>query len=255
MVYDLCLIIRWLRSTCLGECADTTEREVPSGMMWLVLWILKASWCQRPNRTSWKQRSDTQRCCSRSVGGSLRRYCSNSCLCFLLSPPPSLVSLSFCLHFFYLLGHLSPIFSSPFARLSCIFLSFLELSPLVDVSPLVPSFLLLTPLIRFHLCLSWGRTLKPSLWFMTVRDSDWSTFGNLPLRLMERFVNNPHYNHLPTLYDSISSPLQSLPQILTMFEDNYPEGLKRVFLIKGTPAARHLLWLFFWIELYLWSWL
>lgn len=82
---------------------------------------------------------------------------------FLLSPPPSLVSLSFCLHFFYLLGLLSPIFSSPFACLSCIFLSFLELSPLVAASPLVPSFLLLTPLIRFHLRLSWGRTLKPSL--------------------------------------------------------------------------------------------
>lgn len=174
-------------------------------------------------------------------------------LCFLLSPPHHLYRSPFAS--ISSISWATCLLSSPLLLLVCSVFSFLELSPLVDVSPLVPSFLLLTPLIRFHLCLSWGRTLKPSLWFMTARDSDWNIFGNLPLRLMERFVKNPHHYHLPTLNDSISSPLQLLPQILTMFEDNYPEGLKRVFLIKGTPAALHFLWLFFWIELYLWSWL
>lgn len=84
------LFIRSLISTCLEGCVDTTEREVPSGTMWSALWIPKVCCCQRPNRTTWRQRSDTRRCCSGSVGGSRRRSgWSSSDLFDLLSPPVS----------------------------------------------------------------------------------------------------------------------------------------------------------------------
>lgn len=68
------VLVRWLRSTCPEGCVDTTERGVPSGTTWSALWTLKVYCCQRLNRTSWRRRSDTRRCCSRSVGGSLRRF-------------------------------------------------------------------------------------------------------------------------------------------------------------------------------------
>lgn len=60
---------------------------------------------------------------------------------------------------------------------------------------------------------------------------------------MERFVLHSLTFHLILikLLQLLLTPLSPpLLQILTMFEENYPEGLKRVFLIKGTSAD---LWL------------
>jgi len=53
------------------------------------------------------------------------------------------------------------------------------------------------------------------------------------LRLTERFEllhNNNNNKWLLTL-------ILFLLQVLTMFEENYPEGLKRVFLIKGASSS------------------
>lgn len=61
----------------------------------------------------------------------------------------------------------------------------------------------------------------------------------------------PHLLHHLILF---LHPCVPLTQILTMFEDNYPEGLKRVFLIKGTLARLHIFKgvspLFFWPDLF-----
>lgn len=90
------LFFRWSRSTCPEGCVGTTEREAPSGTTWLVLWIPKVCFCRPPNRTSSRPRSDTRRCCGRSVTGSLRRWLSS-----FSSSPLILLSLPTFAKFFF----------------------------------------------------------------------------------------------------------------------------------------------------------
>lgn len=119
--------------------------------------------------------------------------------CFLLvsSYPPWLA----CSHLLLLalVSCLCAHLSSPFSPLVVFYplLSFLSL--IVSLCHLSTPRLVTSPafspsLKHFHLCLSWGRTLKPSPWSMTVKDSDWNTFGNLLLTLMERFVSYSHHD-------------------------------------------------------------
>lgn len=172
------LSIRWSRSTCLEGCADTTERAVPSGTTWSVLWIPKVSWCQPASRTSWKRRSDTRRCSNRSVGGSRRRFEWTSC--------------SLVLSVFHVL------------RVAC-----------------------------FHLLSAgkehWNHHIDLRLWGTRTEAHLETSHRNLRRGLSLEPSSVP-----PVL--SFFILLFLFTQILTMFEDNYPEGLKRVFLIKGTSA-------------------
>ncbi len=176
------LLIRWLRSTCQEGCVDTTEREVPSGTMWSVLWILKVCFSQPPNRTSWRRRSDTQRCCGGSAAGSLRR---SPTLLFFVSVPTVIshfISLSFLSpltlfpsHFvlfsFLLLFSCFPL-RSFFTGFSFCFLSVLDSPPLFH--PLFYSFhLLFFPLLLPHLppLLSSSMRLWPLFSFLVTSSS------------------------------------------------------------------------------------